>query len=185
RQLLVSRLVDAAQELVSYDIATGRERVARIPPGVIGLADWVDEDRIAYSHNTSATRVGLFLHDLASGKTEALVAPEYGAIDPEDIEGAVRYLRSLPHVDGERIGIMGGSYGGFMSFIAAAKKAHLWKAAVPSYGVTDLHAMWAESKQHFRHFLRTQMGDPEADRALWRDRSAVEFADQVTAKLLI
>ncbi|TMC31063.1 MAG: S9 family peptidase [Chloroflexi bacterium] len=280
RQLLVSRLVDAAQELVSYDIATGRERVARIPPGVIGLADWVDEDRIAYSHNTSATRVGLFLHDLASGKMEALVAPEYGAIDPdrfvegqhiwypstdgtqipallyaprdiargerrpamvqahggptgqwtrtfdqfaqalvdrgffviqpnvrgstgygvphrdaalkdwggidlEDIEGAVRYLRSLPHVDGERIGIMGGSYGGFMSFIAATKKAHLWKAAVPSYGVTDLHAMWAESKQHFRHFLRTQMGDPEADRALWRDRSAVEFADQVTAKLLI
>jgi dipeptidyl aminopeptidase/acylaminoacyl peptidase len=45
--------------------------------------------------------------------------------------------------------------------------------------------MWAESKEHFRHFLRTQMGDPESDRALWRDRSAIEFADQVTAKLLI
>ena len=280
RQLLVMRFADAAHQLIAYDIASGAAREARIPVGVIGNADWLDEDRIVFAHNTSATRTGLFLHDLRSGKTETLVAPEYGAIDArrfveaqhiwypstdgtpipallylprdvapgerrpamvqahggptgewtrtfdqfaqaladrgfaviqpnvrgstgygvphrdaalrdwggidlEDIEGAVRYLRSLPEVDGERIGIMGGSYGGFMSFIAATKKPGLWKAAVPSYGVTDLHAMWAESKQHFRHFLRTQMGDPEADRALWRDRSAVEFADQVTAKLLI
>ena len=110
---------------------------------------------------------------------------DWGGIDLEDIEGAVTCLRTLPEVDPTRIGIMGGSYGGFMSFIAATKKPRLWRAAVPSYGVTDLHAMWAESKEHFRSFLRTQMGDPEADRALWRDRSALEFADQVTAKLLI
>jgi dipeptidyl aminopeptidase/acylaminoacyl peptidase len=280
RQLLVVRHADAAHQLIAYDLATGDVREARIPPGVIGNADWVDEDRIVYAQNTSATRTGLYRHDLSTGKTETLVAPEYGSIDPrrfveaehvwypstdgtripallyrprdvatgeqrpamvqahggptgqwtrtfdqfaqalvdrgfvviqpnvrgstgygvphrdaalrdwggidlEDVEGAVRYLRALPIVDPERIGIMGGSYGGFMSFIAATKKPDLWKAAVPSYGVTDLHAMWAESKQHFRHFLRTQMGDPEADRALWRDRSAIEFADQVTAKLLI
>ncbi len=280
RQLLVSRHVDAAHALVAYDIASGTSREARIPSGVIGNPDWIDEDRIVYAQNTSATRTGLFVHDLASGKTETLVAPEYGSLDPErfveakhvwypsldgtkipallyvprdiprgerrpamvqahggptgqwtrtfdqfaqalvdrgfvviqpnvrgstgygvphrdaalrdwggidldDIEGSVNYLRTLPEVDPERIGIMGGSYGGFMSFIAATKRPDLWKAAVPSYGVTDLHAMWAESKQHFRHFLRTQMGDPEADRALWRDRSAVEFADHATAKLLI
>jgi dipeptidyl aminopeptidase/acylaminoacyl peptidase len=280
RQLLVSRHADAAHQLVAYDIASGTGREARIPQGVVGNADWLDEDRIVYTQNTSATRSGIFRHDLASGKTETLVGPEYGTIEPsrfvearhiwypstdgtripallyrprdvqpgehrpamvqahggptgqwtrtfdqfaqvlvdrgfvviqpnvrgstgygvphrdaalkdwggidlEDIEGAVRYLRSLPEVDPGRIGIMGGSYGGFMSFIAATKKPHLWKAAVPSYGVTDLHAMWGESKEHFRHFLRTQMGDPEADRALWRDRSAIEFAHQVTAKLLI
>jgi dipeptidyl aminopeptidase/acylaminoacyl peptidase len=278
RQLLVTRNRDAAVQLVAYDLERGTERVAAIPPGAVGGADWLDEDRIVLHHTTSATRPGLYLHDLRTGATETLVAPEYGSIDParfveaehiwypstdgtkipallyrprvttgkrpamvqahggptgqwtrtfdqfaqalvdrgfvviqpnvrgstgygvahrdaalkdwggvdlEDIEGAVRYLRSLPDVDGARIGIMGGSYGGFMSFIAATKKPDLWKAAVPSYGVTDLHAMWAESKQHFRHFLRTQMGDPEADRALWRDRSALEFADRVTAKLLI
>jgi dipeptidyl aminopeptidase/acylaminoacyl peptidase len=280
RQLLVSRHADAAHSLVAYDIASGKAREARIASGVIGNADWVDEDRIVYSQNTSATRTGLFLHDLATGKTETLVAPEYGSLDPsrfveakhvfypsldgtkipallyrprdvaagekrpamvqahggptgqwtrtfdqfaqalvdrgfvviqpnvrgstgygvphrdaalkdwggidlDDIEGAVRYLDTLPEVDPERIGIMGGSYGGFMSFIAATKRPGLWKAAVPSYGVTDLHAMWAESKQHFRHFLRTQMGDSEADRALWRDRSALEFAQDATAKLLI
>ena len=280
RQLLVSRHVDAAHSLAAYDLASGKAREARIPPGVIGNADWIDEDRIVFSQNTSATRTGLFLHDLASSKTETLVEPEYGTLDAarfvdaahvwypsldgtkipalvyrprdvaagerrpaivqahggptgqwtrtfdqfaqalvdrgfvviqpnvrgstgygvphrdaalrdwggvdlDDIEGAVKYLRTLPEVDPERIGIMGGSYGGFMSFIAATKRPHLWKAAVPSYGVTDLHAMWAESKEHFRHFLRTQMGDPETDRALWRDRSAIEFADQVIAKLLI
>lgn len=278
RQLLVTRNREAALQLVAYDLTGGTERTATMPPGAVGGADWIDEDRIVAHHTTSATRAGLYLYDFATGKTETLVAPEYGSIDParfveaehvwyastdgtkipalvyrprgatgkhpamvqahggptgqwtrtfdqfaqalvdrgfvviqpnvrgstgygvahrdaalkdwggvdlEDIEGAVRFLRSLPEVDDRRIGIMGGSYGGFMSFIAATRKPHLWKAAVPSYGVTDLHAMWAESKQHFRHFLRTQMGDPEADRALWRDRSAIEFADRVTAKMLI
>ena len=278
RQLLVTRNTDAAVQLVAYDLGSGAERVASLAPGVVGGADWVDEDRIVVHHTTSATRPGLVLHDIAAGTTETLVAPEYGSIDPsrfvaaehvwypstdgtripalvyrphdrtgkhpamvqahggptgqwtrtfdqfaqalvdrgfvviqpnvrgstgygvahrdaalrdwggidlEDVEGAVRYLRTLPEIDGDRIGIMGGSYGGFMSFIAATKKPELWKAAVPSYGVTDLHAMWAESKEHFRYFLRTQMGDPDEDRALWRDRSALEFADRVTAKLLI
>jgi len=280
RQLLVDRNVDAAHQLVAYELQRGTERVVPLPPGAVGEPDWVDEDRIVCLHQSTNTRVGLYLADLATGTVETLVAPEYGSIDPsrlaegkhvwypsldgtkipallyrprdvapgerrpamvqahggptgqwtrtfdqlaqalvdrgfvviqpnvrgstgygvphrdaalrdwggidlDDIEGSVRYLRTLPEVDPERIGIMGGSYGGFMSFIAATKRPDLWRAAVPSYGVTDLHAMWAESKQHFRHFLRTQMGDPDADRALWRDRSAIEFAQDATAKLLI
>src|SRR5207247_5573165 len=45
--------------------------------------------------------------------------------------------------------------------------------------------MGDESKEHFRYFLREQKGDPKIDRDLWRDRSAIEFADQLTAKLLM
>jgi len=110
---------------------------------------------------------------------------DWGGIDLEDVAAGAAYLRSLPYVDPDRLAVFGGSYGGFMTFIAATKKPELWKAAVAWVGVSDLHRMWDESKEHFRYFLRDQMGDPEQDRALWRDRSAVEFAHQLKAKLLM
>jgi len=110
---------------------------------------------------------------------------DWGGVDLEDVAAGAEYLRTLPYVDPERLVVFGGSYGGFMTFIAATKKPDLWRAAVAWVGISDLHRMWDESKEHFRYFLREQMGDPEKDRALWRDRSAIEFADRLEAKLLM
>ena len=110
---------------------------------------------------------------------------DWGGADLEDVAAAADYLRTLPYVDGSRLVVFGGSYGGFMTFIAATKKPDIWRAAIAWVGISDLHKMWDESKEHFRYFLREQMGDPEKDRALWRDRSAIEFADQLKAKLLM
>jgi len=110
---------------------------------------------------------------------------DWGGADLEDVAAGATYLGSLPYVDAERLVVFGGSYGGFMAFIAATKKPELWRAAVSWIGITDLHRMWDESKEHYRYFLREQMGDPEKDRALWRDRSAIEFADRLRAKLLM
>jgi dipeptidyl aminopeptidase/acylaminoacyl peptidase len=110
---------------------------------------------------------------------------DWGGADLEDVAAGAEYLKTLPFVDPDRLAVFGGSYGGFMTFIAATKKPDLWRAAVAWVGVSDLHAMWAESKEHFRYFLREQMGDPEQDWLLWRDRSAIEFADRLSAKLLM
>ena len=110
---------------------------------------------------------------------------DWGGADLEDVAAGAKHLASLPYVDGDRLVVFGGSYGGFMTFVAATKKPDLWRAAVAWVGISDLHRMWDESKEHFRYFLREQMGDPETDRDLWRDRSAIEFADRLTAKLLM
>ena len=110
---------------------------------------------------------------------------DWGGADLEDVAAGADYLASLPYVDADRRVVFGGSYGGFMTFIAATKKPELWRAAVAWVGISDLHLMWDESKEHFRYFLREQMGDPEADRELWRDRSAIEFAERLEAKLLM
>ena len=110
---------------------------------------------------------------------------DWGGADLEDVAAGAEYLASLPYVDADRLVVFGGSYGGFMTFIAATKKPDLWRAAVSWVGISDLHRMWDESKEHFRYFLREQMGDPEKDRELWRDRSAIEFADRLEAKLLM
>ncbi len=110
---------------------------------------------------------------------------DWGGADLEDVVAAAKYLAALPYVDGSKLVVFGGSYGGYMTFIAATKKPEFWRAAIAWVGISDLHRMWDESKEHFRYFLREQMGDPEKDRVLWRDRSAIEFADQLRAKLLM
>ena len=110
---------------------------------------------------------------------------DWGGADLEDVAAAAEYLRTLPYVDPSRLVVFGGSYGGFMSFIAATKKPDIWRAAVAWVGVSDLHKLYEKSMEHFKYYFREQMGDPEKDRALWRDRSAVEFADRLKAKLLM
>jgi dipeptidyl aminopeptidase/acylaminoacyl peptidase len=110
---------------------------------------------------------------------------DWGGADLEDVAAAADHLKTLPYVDPQRLVVFGGSYGGFMTFIAATKKPDIWRAAVAWVGISDLHKLYEKSMEHFKYYFREQMGDPEKDRALWRDRSAVEFADKLTAKLLM
>ncbi len=110
---------------------------------------------------------------------------DWGGADLEDVVAAANYLKALPEVDPERVGVWGGSYGGYMTFIAMTKKPEVWKAGVAWVGITDLLAMYEESMEHFKYFLREQMGDPVEDAELWRDRSAINFFHQMTGKLLI
>lgn len=110
---------------------------------------------------------------------------DWGGGDLEDIEYAARYLRSLPEVDSDRVGVWGGSYGGYMTFMAMTKKPHLWKAGVAWVGISDLQKLYDSSMEHFKYYLREQMGDPVENADLWYDRSAVNFAHQMTGHMLI
>ncbi len=110
---------------------------------------------------------------------------DWGGADLEDVVHAADYLRALPYVDPSRIGIFGGSYGGYMTYMAVTKKPDAWKAGVAWVGITDLQRLYAGSMEHFKYYLRQQMGDPDQDAALWRDRSAINFADNLRARLLM
>ncbi len=60
-----------------------------------------------------------------------------GAAEYLDVLAAAEYLRNLPQVDGERIGIYGGSYGGFLTALALARNSDLFAAGVDVHGVHD------------------------------------------------
>ncbi|HEY3111348.1 MAG TPA: prolyl oligopeptidase family serine peptidase, partial [Chloroflexota bacterium] len=86
---------------------------------------------------------------------------DWGGIDLEDVASGAAYLKSLPYVDPERLAVFGGSYGGYMTYMAVTKKPALWRAGVAWVGITDLIRMYGQSMEHFKYFLREQMGDPE------------------------
>ena len=110
---------------------------------------------------------------------------DWGGGDLEDVAAGAEYLKSLPYVNPDRIGIFGGSYGGYMTYIAVVRKPDIWKAAVAWIGISDLQRLYASSMEHFKYYLRQMMGHPEADADLWRDRSAIHFMENLKAKLLI
>ncbi len=111
---------------------------------------------------------------------------DWGGGDLEDVAAGADYLRTLPFVDPERIAVYGGSYGGYMSFMAVTKKPDHFKVGIAWVGISDLHKLYdADRPPSIMYLIRQQMGDPEENHALWRDRSAIEFVDNVRAKLLI
>jgi len=110
---------------------------------------------------------------------------DWGGGDLRDVIAGVEYLIREGKADPERIAAYGGSYGGYMTYIALVKAPDLWKAGVAWIGVTDLPAMYEESTPDFQYILRMMMGDPAENEELWRDRSAIHFAGNLKAKLLM
>lgn len=68
---------------------------------------------------------------------EALNYGAAGASEFNDVEGAGLYLRSRPDVDPARIGLWGGSYGGYLTALGLARASDLFAAGVDMHGVHD------------------------------------------------
>ncbi len=68
---------------------------------------------------------------------EALNYGAHGASEYNDVMGAGLYLRSRPDVHPDRIGLWGGSYGGYLTALGLARSSDLFKAGVDFHGVHD------------------------------------------------
>ena len=113
---------------------------------------------------------------------------DWGGRDLDDIAAGAQYLRSLPEVDGSRLGIFGGSYGGYLSYMATVKQPDLFRVGVPIVGITDLHQLYQDNARvmpQLGYYFRTMMGDPVENAELWRDRSAITHAAALKAHLFM
>ena len=113
---------------------------------------------------------------------------DWGGRDLADIVAGAEYLKSLPEVDGKRLGIFGGSYGGYLSYMAVVKQPDLFKVGVPIVGITNLAQLYEDNARvmpQLGYYLRTMMGDPVENAELWRDRSAITHAAALKAHLLM
>jgi dipeptidyl aminopeptidase/acylaminoacyl peptidase len=112
----------------------------------------------------------------------------HGEVDLQDIVYARRYLETLDWIDGERVGIMGGSYGGYMVAAALAFEPEAFDVGVNIFGVTNwvrtLTSIppWWES---FREALYDEMGDPATDEERHRRISPLFHAANITKPMLV
>jgi dipeptidyl aminopeptidase/acylaminoacyl peptidase len=105
-----------------------------------------------------------------------------------DCVEAKTYLASLPGIDPERIGILGGSYGGYMTLAALAYRPEAFKAGVDIFGVSNwirtLESMpkWWEAQ---RKAMFLELGDPVKDKDFLKATSPLFAADQIRMPLMV
>jgi dipeptidyl aminopeptidase/acylaminoacyl peptidase len=113
---------------------------------------------------------------------------KHGREPLRDCVDAKKYLATLPYVDANRIGIMGGSYGGYMVLAALAFEPEVFDAGVDIFGVSNwlrtLASMpaWWEAQ---RKALYAELGDPVADGQMLHDISPVFFAAKIRRPLIV
>ena len=109
----------------------------------------------------------------------------WGELDVSDCASAVRHVVDNSWCDPQRIVAIGGSAGGFTVLHLLAAYPELFAAGVDLFGVTDLVDLDQTTHRYERHYNTTLIGPrPEAD-AAYRDRSPVNFADQIHTPLLV
>ncbi len=111
---------------------------------------------------------------------------EWGHADVFDVLDAAHWLRDQPWCDG-RLGIWGGSYGGYMVLCAIVEEPGLWRAAVDLYGDSEIAESFRHGDRIGRIDLERQMGDPDDPKkaAAFKRGSPVYRAERIEAPLLI
>ncbi|QAY77252.1 S9 family peptidase [Sphingosinicella sp. BN140058] len=109
---------------------------------------------------------------------------DLGGGDLEDVVAGAKFLAATGFVDPKRIGITGGSYGGFMTLMALGKRPDIFAAGVNQYGIINWFSMWENSVGGLREYQRALVGDPVADKAAYERQSPLTYAKQIRAPLL-
>ena len=110
----------------------------------------------------------------------------WGVKDTWDCLAAADHLRTLDWVDGERLGIFGGSYGSYMALLSVTDDPeHRFRCAVAKYGDCDILTSWAQGDREGVQDLERMMGHPATGRAAYRAGSPIHRIDDIEAPLLI
>src|SRR5579884_102899 len=102
-----------------------------------------------------------------------------------DLQAAVEWLRASGRVDGEKIAVYGGGYGGFMVLAALTTYPDLWAAGVDIVGIANLETFLRNTSAYRRHWRIPEYGDPDANADLFREISPIHHVDRIEAPLLV
>ena len=112
----------------------------------------------------------------------------HGDVDLKDVVASKDFLQGLDWVANDRIAVMGGSYGGYMTAAALAFHPEVFDAGVNIFGVTN----WVRTLESippwwgsFRDALFDEMGDPATDAERHRAISPLFHADKIVKPMLV
>ena len=157
--------------LLSAQVFEGRGSGRR--PGLVYIHGGPAPQMMLGWHNSAYYSNGYSLNQYLAGRGYTVLSVNYrrtsgygwefefaensgrqGAAEAKDIRAAGEYLKSLSTIDPTRIGVFGGSYGGFLTAVALALDSDLFAAGVDTHGVHDWVAI---------NGLRVDPWSPEAN----------------------
>jgi dipeptidyl aminopeptidase/acylaminoacyl peptidase len=110
---------------------------------------------------------------------------DLGGGDLRDEIAGVDFLKATGYIDSKKMGIYGGSYGGFMTLMAIGKTPDIWAAAVDLYGIISWSTMLKSSDPGLNEYLKALLGNPEENRRVYEEDSPITYILNEKAPLLV
>ena len=111
---------------------------------------------------------------------------DWGGLDRLDhVHAMTEVLPRDERVDVERAGVVGRSYGGYMTLMLAGRHPELWKGAVDMFGPYDLLTFSDRIPETWKPYFALALGDPEKDRDFLVERSPKTTIGDISSPLLV
>ncbi len=102
-----------------------------------------------------------------------------------DIEACVEAVVKSGVADPRRIGIMGGSYGGYMVMAGLTEYPKTFAAGADLFGVVNFETFFKHTEPWMAAISKIEYGDPDTEAAMLRDLSPIHKVDRVTAPTIV
>ncbi len=102
-----------------------------------------------------------------------------------DLSFAATWLKAQPEIDGDRIAVYGGSYGGFMVLSALTTYPDLWAAGVNIVGISNLVTFLENTSEYRRSHRESEYGSLAHDRDFLESIAPINHIDKIQAPLFV
>ena len=111
---------------------------------------------------------------------------DWGGKDRLDLVEGLKVLEANePRVDSSRRGVIGRSYGGYMTLTLASRHPDLWKAAVDMFGPYNMFTFLERLPESWRTTFYLSVGHPEKDKEFLTERSPSTYIDDVKCAMMM
>jgi dipeptidyl aminopeptidase/acylaminoacyl peptidase len=110
---------------------------------------------------------------------------DMGGGDLQDVLAAADWIKRTGYVDPKKLILMGGSYGGYMTMMGVTKAPEVWAAGVPIVPFVNWFTEIQNEDPVLQQSDLATMGDFEKNKALYEDRSPINFVDKIKAPLYL
>jgi dipeptidyl aminopeptidase/acylaminoacyl peptidase len=114
------------------------------------------------------------------------VIRDWGGSDRLDhVYAMTKVLPKDGRLDVTRAGIVGRSYGGYMTLTMASRHPELWSAAVDMFGPYDLIGFASRVPETWKPYIAFLLGDPETEQDFLNERAPATYIDSISCPLLV
>lgn len=110
---------------------------------------------------------------------------DWGGLDRLDHVAAYELLRQDPRLDMRRVGVMGRSYGGYMTLTLLGRHPELWRAGVDMFGPYNLVTFIDRLPETWKTYFYQAVGHPEKDAEFLAERSPSTYLSNLACPLLV
>nr|NNM89436.1 S9 family peptidase [Bacilli bacterium] len=114
-----------------------------------------------------------------------MIERDWGGAPRQDVVSGIDYLIEQGLAHREKLFVMGGSYGGYMTLLLHGRHAEYFRAAVDIFGPSDLFTFYHSVPEFWKPMMDAWLGNPESDKEKMTEDSPITYLDAMTKPMLV